>query len=203
ELARRRTVQRKPLEADSGSVSGFRRIFGRARFATRDPRLDRARASTAPAGLEAPRGSPMLQETLASKLELTKTKALLVCSNGGHLLQLLPLRDLFDPETREWVTFEKEDAKSLLRGEKVRWAHHPTNRNVPNLVRNLFLARRVLREVRPNLVISTGAGVAVPFIWLAKRYGARSVFIESFTRIHNPSLTGKLVRNLADLVIYQ
>ena len=38
----------------------------------------------------------------------------------------------------------------------------PTNRNIPNLLRNLRLAARVLREERPAAILTTGAGVAVP-----------------------------------------
>ena len=39
---------------------------------------------------------------------------LLVCSTGGHLLQLVALRDSWQRFTRAWVTFDKSDARSLL-----------------------------------------------------------------------------------------
>lgn len=144
-----------------------------------------------------------MSHMLAPQLKLRGKRVLLVCSNGGHLLQLVQLRELFSLSERAWVTFDKQDARSLLAGEDVDWAYHPTNRNLPNLIRNLGLARRVLGSYRPDLIVSTGAGVAVPFFWLGRVYGARSIFIESFTRITQPSLTGRLVRRLADLVIYQ
>ena len=38
---------------------------------------------------------------------------------------------------RVWVTFDKSDARSLLAGEQVVHAYGPTNRNIPNLLRNL------------------------------------------------------------------
>ena len=74
---------------------------------------------------------------------------LLVCSSGGHLLQLLELRPAWEEFPRVWVTFDKSDSGSLLAGERVIHAHGPTNRNVPNLLRNLALARRVIRRERP------------------------------------------------------
>ena len=122
---------------------------------------------------------------------------LLVASNGGHLLQLMQLRDEWPKDRRHWITFDKPDAVSLLADEDVVYAHHPTNRNVGNLLRNLVLAVRVFRRVRPTAVVTTGAGVAVPFCWIGRLFGARIVFIESFSRITEPSLTARLVHPVA------
>ncbi len=124
-------------------------------------------------------------------------RVLLVASSGGHLLQLAQLRDQWDRSERVWVTFPTEDARSLLADEDVRFAHHPTNRNVPNLLRNLVLALRLITTLRPRAVVSTGAGVAVPFCYVGRLLGARVVFIESFSRTSNPSLTARLVYPVA------
>lgn len=128
---------------------------------------------------------------------------LLVCSTGGHLQQLLALRDAWDGYSRVWVTFDKSDARSLLREERVVFAHGPTNRSVKNLLRNLVVAWRTLREVRPQVVLTTGAGVAVPFAWLGRLRGVRLVYVESFTRIDEPSLTCRLVAPVADRIYAQ
>jgi beta-1,4-N-acetylglucosaminyltransferase len=123
---------------------------------------------------------------------------LLVASSGGHLLELMQLRDQWPREERVWVTFPTTDARSILKDEQVWFAHHPTNRNIPNLLRNLLLAFRVVGTVRPRAVVSTGAGVAVPFCYIGRLLGARVVFIESFARISNPSLTARLVYPIAN-----
>jgi len=128
---------------------------------------------------------------------------LFVASNGGHLLQLVQLRDEWAREERHWVTFDKADARSLLAGEDVTYAHHPTNRNVANLVRNLRLALNVFWRLRPKAVVTTGAGVAVPFCYVGRLFGARVVFIESFSRISEPSLTGRLVHPVASRFFVQ
>jgi len=127
----------------------------------------------------------------------SETDCLLVASNGGHLLQLLQLKDEWPAGRRHWVTFDKPDARSLLEGERVTWAHHPTNRNIPNLLRNLRLALSLCRRLRPRAVVSTGAGVAVPFCYAGRLFGAKVVFIESFSRITAPSLTARLVHPVA------
>lgn len=117
----------------------------------------------------------------------------LVGSSGGHLTQLLAISAWWEHHDRFWVTFEKADAVSRLQNERAYWCHYPTNRNIPNLIKNTFLAICVLLRERPDVIISTGAAVAVPFFWLGRLCGASTVYIEVFDRITMPTLTGKLV----------
>jgi UDP-N-acetylglucosamine:LPS N-acetylglucosamine transferase len=91
------------------------------------------------------------------------------------------------------VTFDAGDSRALLAGEEVVKAHSPTNRNVPNLIRNIVLAARVVRRVRPFALVTTGAGVAVPFVWIARLRGATVVYVETLSRIDRPSLSYRLV----------
>ncbi|BCO32003.1 UDP-N-acetylglucosamine--LPS N-acetylglucosamine transferase [Thiohalobacter sp. COW1] len=126
-------------------------------------------------------------------------KIMLVCSSGGHLLQLWSLsKPLWENYDRVWVSFKKSDAESLLKQEKIYWGHYPTNRDLKNLARNLVLAWKILRVEQPDCVISTGAGIAVPFLVLGKLLGAKSIYIESFARKSNISLTGRLVYYFVD-----
>jgi beta-1,4-N-acetylglucosaminyltransferase len=122
---------------------------------------------------------------------------LLVCSSGGHLLQLVGLADAFAGFPRLWVTFDKPDARALLAGERVVHAFGPTNRNIPNLLRNLRLAAGLLRRERPVAIVSTGAGVAVPFAWIGRLRGIPVVYIESVTRITSLSLSGRMIKPVA------
>jgi UDP-N-acetylglucosamine:LPS N-acetylglucosamine transferase len=130
-------------------------------------------------------------------------KLLLVCSSGGHLLLLHQLRPWWIKHDRSWVTFEKTDAQSLLHGERIHWAYHPTQRNIPNLVRNVGVAWRVLRGERPDVIVSTGAGVAFPFFVLAKLMRIKTVFVEAYERVDQPSLTGRLCYPICDLMVLQ
>ncbi len=57
------------------------------------------------------------------------------------------------------------------RGERVHFAHSPANRSLKNLVRNLVLALAAARPLRPQVVLTTGAAVAVPFAWMARLRG--------------------------------
>jgi UDP-N-acetylglucosamine:LPS N-acetylglucosamine transferase len=128
---------------------------------------------------------------------------LLVGSSGGHLAQLLALRPWWGDRDRAWVTFPTPDAKSQLPGERVAWAHHPTTRNIPNLIRNAGLAARLLRTTRPSVIVSTGAGVAVPFFVLGWLRGIPTVYLEVYDRIDSPTLTGRLCRPFTRLFLVQ
>jgi beta-1,4-N-acetylglucosaminyltransferase len=119
-------------------------------------------------------------------------KVMLVCSSGGHFKALYQLQPFWELDDRVWVTFQTPTTESLLKDEKVYWAWSPTNRNIPNLLRNIGLAWKILRRDRPDLLISTGAGIAVPFINLARLFGSKTVFIESITRVTDLSLSAKL-----------
>lgn len=128
---------------------------------------------------------------------------LLVCSDGGHLTQLHRLRPWWSRHDRTWVTFRKPHATSLLAGERVVWAHHPTTRNLKNALRNAWLAWRVLRRDRPDVVVSDGAGVAVPFFAVARLLGIPTVYVEVYDRIDTRTLTGRLCRPLSSLFAVQ
>jgi UDP-N-acetylglucosamine:LPS N-acetylglucosamine transferase len=127
----------------------------------------------------------------------SRADVLLVCSCGGHLLQLVALEACWTEFTRAWVTFDKSDSRSLLAGERVFYAHGPTNRSVKNLLRNLVAAWRIVREIRPRVLVTTGAGIAVPFAWVARLRGATVVYVESLARIDGPSLSYRLIAPVA------
>ena len=139
-------------------------------------------------------------------MKKNKTKDIKVClvgSSGGHLTHLYMLKPFWENKERFWVTFDKADAQSLLEGEKMYPCYFPTNRNIKNLIKNTFLAIKVLRKEKPNLIISSGAAVAVPFFWLGKLFGAKTIYIEVFDRIDKSTLTGKLVYPVTDRFIVQ
>lgn len=130
-------------------------------------------------------------------------KICLVGSSGGHLMQLYQLEKWWGKYERFWVTFEKEDSCSLLKNEKRYWCHHPTNRNVKNLLRNTILSWKILMKERPDIIISTGAAPAIPFFYLGKLFGSKLIYIEVYDRIELSTLTGKIVYPIADKFILQ
>ncbi|RMC92371.1 UDP-N-acetylglucosamine--LPS N-acetylglucosamine transferase [Clostridium autoethanogenum] len=130
-------------------------------------------------------------------------KVCLVGSSGGHLTHLYMLKPFWKNKERFWVTFDKADANSLLKDEQVYHCYFPTNRSLKALIINICLAWKVIRKERPNVIISSGAAVAVPFFYIGKLFGAKTLYIEVYDRIDKSTVTGKLVYPVADEFIVQ
>lgn len=130
-------------------------------------------------------------------------KVCLVGSSGGHLTHLYMLKPFWKNKNRFWVTFDKEDAKSLLENEKVYPCYYPTNRSIKALIKNLKGAYKVLKKEKPDLIISSGAAVAVPFFYIGKIMGAKLIYIEVFDRLDKPTMTGRMVYPITDKFIVQ
>lgn len=127
-------------------------------------------------------------------------KVLLISSTGGHFNALQKLNNFWEQHDCCWVTFPTNTTKVVLKNQKVYWAYGPTNRNLPNLIRNFVLAFKVILKERPQLILTTGAGVAVPFIIFGKLLGIKTAFVESYTRIKELSLSARLVMPFLDII---
>lgn len=70
---------------------------------------------------------------------------------------------------------------------------------------NFIEAARILRRLRPDLIITTGASPAVVFGLLARWFRIPMVFVEGSYAVQRPTLTGRLVYHLrlAELFLYQ
>jgi UDP-N-acetylglucosamine--N-acetylmuramyl-(pentapeptide) pyrophosphoryl-undecaprenol N-acetylglucosamine transferase len=130
---------------------------------------------------------------------------LFVSSIGGHLAelhQLVPRLDGIDQD-RLWVTFESPQSRSLLEDEEVIYLEYTRSRDVLQILRHSLVARRLLRGRHSfSNVISTGSGVALSFMPLARMRGIRCHYIESFTRTTGPSMTGRLLRRVPGVALY-
>ncbi len=136
--------------------------------------------------------------------QLKKLKICLVASSGGHLNHLRLIKPYWHDKERFWVTFNKPDTVSVLADEKIYFCYYPTNRNIINLIRNTFLAIKILFKEKPDVIISSGAAPAIPFFYLGKLLcRAKTVYIEVFDRIGKPTITGKIVYPVTDKFFVQ
>lgn len=131
------------------------------------------------------------------------TKFCMVCSSGGHLTHLHLLKSIWESHERVWVTFDKVDANSLLKNEKKKYCYYPTNRNIWNLIKNTVLAYRVIKEENPDVIISSGAAIAIPFFLVGKLKRKKLIYIEVYDRIDKPTISGRICYKFADKFIVQ
>jgi beta-1,4-N-acetylglucosaminyltransferase len=128
-------------------------------------------------------------------------KVLVVSSVGGHLTEVMALAPLL---ARHEVTLVVNDDVQLppFPFQRVyRIAHAERDWRV---LYNFLEAASILQEERPDIIVSTGAGPAVPLALLGKvGKGARIVFVESAAAVTAPTLTGRLMYHLSDQFFYQ
>ena len=117
-----------------------------------------------------------------------------------HLYMLKPF---WENKDRFWATFDKEDARSLLKGEKLYPVYYPSNRSIKALIINTYRAIKILRKERPDLIISSGAAPAIPFFWIGKLMGAKTIYIEVFDRIDKPTISGIICYPVTDKFIVE
>ena len=129
---------------------------------------------------------------------------LAVASTGGHLAELYALlpRMGFDRRRVEWVTFDSDHSRSLLAGECVHMVRTTRTRDVLSLAENMRVGAGILRRRRPEAVVSTGAGIALAFLPLARARGIPAHYVELITRLDGPSLTGRLLARVPGVRTY-
>lgn len=128
-------------------------------------------------------------------------KICIVASCGGHLTEVRCLKPAYDMYQHFYVLNDKAMLSRDMQGRTYFIAH--CERDWKFLL-NLWEAFQILRKERPTVILSTGAGPAVPFAIVGRfLFRTRVLFIETITRINTPSLTGKLMYWLADDFMYQ
>lgn len=131
-----------------------------------------------------------------------KPKICLACSAGGHLTEMLQLKEFYSKYDHFFVTFKRPDTESLAKKEKVFFVQLP-RRNLISTLRNFSQSYKIIKKEKPDLIISTGADSGLVTSLVAKLMGKKVVFIESFCRPSKPGLSGKIAYHFADLFIYQ
>lgn len=127
-------------------------------------------------------------------------KVCIVSSCGGHLTEVRALRAAFERYAHFYVLNDRVLLPADMEG-KTYFIRH-SERDALFVV-NLVEAWRILRAERPHVILSTGAGPAVPFALVGRLLGIPAVFVETFTRISRPSLTARIMYRLAARFVYQ
>jgi beta-1,4-N-acetylglucosaminyltransferase len=128
-------------------------------------------------------------------------KVCIVSSCGGHLTEVRTLMPAYERYPYFYVLNDKAILPSDMEGKTYFIAHSERDWR---FFLNMWEALRILRLERPQVILSAGAGPAVPFALVGRfLFGCRIVFVETITRIQSPSMTGKIMYWLAHDFFYQ
>ena len=139
-------------------------------------------------------------------------KVLIVLGMGGHTSQILRLVDLIGPQNYQYIVGhdDRTSAKKIKFPGRVYKMRNPRlmkDKSLLKVMLNMFPATwsafKILRKSRPSVIISAGPSLTIPLFWLSKLLGIKTVFVESWVRVHHKSQTGKLVYPVSDLFLVQ
>lgn len=131
----------------------------------------------------------------------------LVTSTGGHLEQMLRLKDFYSAHNHFFVLPEDEKSGGIVPEEEViRIPNVNEGKGVRNpilLLRAILHSLILLRRTKPDLILSTGSGIAFPVFVAGAILRTPRVYIESFARVSRPSRSGRACYPLSSLFLIQ
>lgn len=136
-------------------------------------------------------------------------KVLFISSTGGHLSEMLQLKDMFNRYDYRIIT---EKTKSNLKlkkyyGNRIYYLVYGTKDHMLSypfkLLYNCFKSLYLYLRIHPDYIITTGAHTAGPMCLIAKLFGSRVIYIETFANINTKTITGKLLYHVSDKFIVQ
>ena len=136
-------------------------------------------------------------------------KILFIASTGGHLNELMQLKDMFNYYDYHIVT-EKTNSNKYLKkeyGKKINYLIYGTKHHMLTypfkLLINCFISLFIYLKFRPDYIITTGTHTAGPMCLIGKIFGSRVIYIETFANMVTKTATGKLIYPIADKFIVQ
>ena len=130
-------------------------------------------------------------------------KICLVSSGGGHISQLLKLAESWTGHETFCVTTTGVVTERLREYGEVYVVGECNRERLLRLIWVLARSTRVILREKPDVVMSTGAAVGCIFCFLGKLLGAKAIWIDSITNVDHISLSGRMVRYVADLFLVQ
>ncbi len=132
-----------------------------------------------------------------------KLRVCLAASAGGHISQLLKIAG----SSQRYHTFcvtTSEIVREKLREYGKVYVVGECNRQ--HLLKSLLVLLRCIRitfKELPDVVISTGAAPGGILCLVSKILGAKIVWVDSIANVERLSLSGRLIRPVADLFLTQ
>lgn len=136
-----------------------------------------------------------------------KKKVMFISSCGGHLTQLMQFQELFNKYDYHIVTEKLSYTKDLSKKYPVSYlmygARNYLLKYIFKFLYNCMKSLAIFLKIKPDVIITTGAHTAVPMCYIAKLFGKKVIFMESFAKTKTPTLSGRIVYPIADVFIIQ
>jgi hypothetical protein len=122
---------------------------------------------------------------------------------GGHLTELLKLSSCWGHHEIFFITTVPVVHGNLRELGDVYIVGECNRKCLLHLIIVLSRCVKIIFKKKPDVVISTGAAAGCMLCFLGKMLGAKVVWIDSITNVERISLSGRMVRYVADLFLVQ
>ena len=130
---------------------------------------------------------------------MKKKRVLAVASQGGHIIQLMRLKPVFD---RYDTTYVSNQYREDMDGRFYQIVDGNRNEKL-KLLRLILQLIVIIVKTRPDIVISSGAAPGFFAIALGKLLGAKTIWMDSIANAAELSLSGKQAGRFSDLWLTQ
>lgn len=124
-------------------------------------------------------------------------KICIAASAGGHLTEILQLKEVWKGKEHFFISDKRINALSLSKKEKTYFILPPRRSYIRTGIAFIQTFFILLKE-NPDIIISTGAEIGYPALLLGHYLGKKTIYIETLARINSPSLCGELVYGKVD-----
>ena len=134
-------------------------------------------------------------------------RVMFISSTGGHLNELLQLDfEKYDYSIVTEKTRSDKDLKKKFPG-KVYYLAYGTRKNILKyffvMLFNFFKDLYLYFKLRPQVVVTTGTHTAVLMCYIAKLFGSKIIWIETFANRNSKTMAGKMVYHIANTFVVQ
>lgn len=130
---------------------------------------------------------------------------LIVTGSGGHTSRAIKLATMLPGRVCYIIPYLAEVSKQKIKKDYFAIPaprFRAKSNQLMTVFRTLFLfvcSFFILLFTRVHVVFSTGAGIAVPVLLMAKAMGKKTVYVESPSRVYIPSGAGKILLGKVDM----
>ena len=138
---------------------------------------------------------------------MKKKKVMFISSVGGHLTQMLELKSLFNDYDYVLITEKNDVTKELKDKYNINYLMYGSRfymlKYILVIIVNFFKSIYLFFKYNPSTIVTTGTHTAVVMCYLGFIFRRKVIYIESFAKRKDKTMSGKLIYPIATTFIVQ
>ncbi len=129
-----------------------------------------------------------------------KLKIGFAASSGGHYEQIMMLKPLM-LQYDSFIVTERTFYNSEIKNEKMYYLYQVNRKEKTcffRMILNIGKSLKIFFIEKPDVIICTGVLAMIPLCVIAKLFGKKLIYIESFAKVTSATQTGKLLYKISD-----